>query len=81
MRILIEDARSNLCSHVGGLTNSVNEILYADDILPVDEDSELSQLYMEIITHEGTHYGLVFNWDKLQYLSIACDPDLVRDNG
>ena len=36
---------------------------------------------MEIIVHEGSHYGLVFNWNKLQYLSIGCDPELVRDNG
>ena len=65
----------------GDLANSIHEILYVDEILVVDEDSELSQLYMEIIAHEGSHCGLVFHWNKLQYLSIGCDPELVRDNG
>ena len=77
----MEDARSTFRNHVGDLANSIHEILYADDILVVEEDSELSKLYMEIIADEGSHYGLVFNSNKLQYLSIGCDPELVRDNG
>jgi len=81
MNILMEDARTTLRSHAGDLANSIHEILYADDILLVDEDGELSQLYMNIIAYEGSHYGLAFNWDKLQYLSIRCDPELIRDNG
>ena len=55
MNILMEDARSTLRNHVGDLANSIHEILYADDILVVDEDSELSQLYMEIIARGGSH--------------------------
>ena len=61
--------------------NAIHEILYADDILLVDEDGDFAQIYMDIIAQQGSHYGLVFNWSKLQYVSIGCDPELVQANG
>ena len=81
MDILMNDARSILRGHTGDLADKIHEILYADDILIVDEDGELAQLYMDIIAKQGSYYGLSFNWSKLQYISIGCDPGLVQDNG
>ena len=58
MDMLMKDARSELNSHAGHLACNIHEILYADDILLVDEDGELAQFYMDIISKQGTHSGI-----------------------
>ena len=53
-------------------------MFYADDTLIVDEHGELAQIYMHIIATQSIHYGLVFNWSKLEYMCIGCSPSLVQ---
>ena len=44
--------------------------MYADDTLLVDIDGAVLQAFMESISSVGKEYGLSFNWEKLEMLSI-----------
>ena len=81
MSVIIKDARTNLHDSIGDLSNEVNEILYADDTLIVDQHGNLAQQYMDAIAHQANHYSLVCNWSKLEYLCIGCSPSLVQPDG
>jgi len=71
MIVIITDARAALRDSVGDISNEVTEVLYADDTLIVDEHGELAQIYIDIITIQGDHYGLAFNWTKLEYICVS----------
>ena len=62
-------------------TYGISEILSADDTLIVDERGDLAQTYMDCIVDKGRQYGLKFNWDKVQYITIGCAPALAQPNG
>ena len=81
MSVIITDARAALRDSVGDISSEVTEVLYTDDTLIVDEHGELAQIYMDIIATQGNHYGLVFNWSKLEYMCIGCSPSLVQPDG
>ena len=81
MSVIITDARAALRDSVGDISSEVMEVLYADDTLIVDEHGELAQIYMDIIATQGNHYGLVFNWSKLEYMCIGCSLSLVQLDG
>ena len=74
MSILIADARYELHSKVGHLADQLSDILYADDTLIIDYHGELAETYMYCIRDQGMYYGLDFNWTKIMYLSINCNP-------
>lgn len=81
MSILIADARDELHGKIGDLADDVSEILYADDTLIVDKNGNLADTYMQCIRNQGKVYGLDFNWDKLMYISINCNPSICKPNG
>ena len=81
MSVIITDARHQLHAHVGHVGSAVTEILYADDTLIVDHRGDSAEPYMEAIANEGNHYGLVFNWNKLEYLCVGCSPSIAQPDG
>jgi len=74
MTVLITDAKADL--GMQGIQPSretlVNELLYADDTLLIDVDSQAVEAYMHAVSRAGLVYGLSFNWAKLEALPINC---------
>ena len=56
-------------------------MLYIDDTLIVDRQSDLAGIYMQCILDEGQHYGLTFNWDKLSMININCHTLISKPDG
>ncbi|CAE8632912.1 unnamed protein product [Polarella glacialis] len=83
MTVLIKDAKKELEDSGVQLSTSthVNELLYADDTLLIDTDSNVVQSYMECVAKAGKRYGLSFNWKKLEILPINCDCFIAAPGG
>ena len=81
MNVLITDARVNLRQKIGNDIDLVSEVLFADDTLIVDEHGGLAEQYMYCIRDEGLKYGLDYNWAKLSFISINCNPCIRKPNG
>ena len=60
---------------------SINNLIYADDTLLIDNSAESVQKYMEVIISVGMEYGLEINWDKVDVLGVRCHPKLQQTNG
>ena len=55
MSKVIADSRSTLVDLFGEFAKSVSEIVYADDIVIVNESGEFVQLYIDIIADHGKY--------------------------
>ena len=55
--------------------------MYADDTLIINQDGNLVETYMYCIRDQGLYYGLDFNWTKIMYLSINCNPCIRKLDG
>ena len=65
MTVLMHDAKQDLrLIHNVDLSSSVlcHDILYADDTLLIDVDSDKLQSYMQCVADQGASYGLKLNW-------------------
>jgi len=49
--------------------------VYADDTLLIDSDPALVQELMRCIEECGGHYGLQFNWGKLELMKVKTEAD------
>lgn len=81
MSIIIADERQELHAKIGSPEDDVFEVLYADDTLIVDQDGDLAEMYMYCIRDQGLYYGFDFNWTKIMYLSINCNPCIRKLDG
>ena len=54
--VLITDTCANLAQIIGDDISNISEILFADDILVVDEHGDLASQYMHCIRAEGSKY-------------------------
>ena len=73
MTILIWDASRKLHGHHlhrAADFHLFEELLYADDTRVVNSSPVLAAFYMDKMCEEGAHYGLSFNWAKLEVLNI-----------
>jgi len=73
MAVLMHDAKELLATRGITLCSDfpANELLFADDTLLIDRDAEVLQTYMQCVSEVGKEYGLVFNLDKLELLSVG----------
>ena len=81
MTALIIDTRTNLARSIGNEISNVSEILFADDNWIVNENCDMAEQYMYCIRAAGSKYGLDFNWDKLEYISFNCNPNICKPDG
>ena len=78
MTILLHDAREDLKEKGYDFKDEagIHELLYADDTLLIDADAHIIAEYMYSIEQCGKHYGLEFNFAKIEALPINCKPDI-----
>ena len=84
MTILMMDAQSELQEVSKETVSSsllVQDLLYADDTLLIDDRPEILQAYMEIIVRLGAGYGLAINWKKVECMTIRCHAAFVDSVG
>ena len=73
MTILIDDCRR---AHPD-ITESVEELLYADDTLILGNDSKIIERYIQTIATQGKKYGLSLNMDKLEMIRMNTKLDIM----
>lgn len=71
----------DLETQIGDLADDVSGVLYADDVLIVDQHGELADIYMQRIRKQGLYYGLQLNWNKLMFMSVNCSPTIRKPDG
>ena len=84
MTVLLRDADALLESRGGrsvSSTNLVRELVYADDTLIIDAEEQDIQKVMECVAECGQHYGLVFNWSKLEAMCVRTAADIKTPDG
>jgi hypothetical protein len=83
MTVVMHDARESLLAKGWQLTDKLplHDLLYADDTLIIEVDSECLQAYMAEIEEKGSEYGLSLNWNKVEAMLIKCSPSLQGTNG
>jgi hypothetical protein len=83
MTMLMHDAKHDLAQRGSGVPDDLfaTELLYADDTLIVDVDSSRAELFMNCIGRAGSHYGLSFNWRKLEVLPVRCEAKICKPDG
>ena len=59
----------------------MKELVYADDTLLIDLQSDVLQLFMECVAEAGKEYGLSFNWKKLEVLPVRTEACIVKPDG
>ena len=59
----------------------IRTLLYADDTLVVEADTEFAQLYMDSIRRQGASLGLSLNNNKVEVLTINSCGDLFKPGG
>ena len=75
MTVLLQDAKSKMQQDSDtNLATSllVNELVCADDTLPIDLRGDVLQKFMEYVAAAGREYGLSVNWKKLEMLPMRC---------
>jgi len=77
MTVLLTDARRNLGEEAG----TTSELVYADDTLIVASQARDAAEYMLHISTAGAHYGLQYNWKKLEVLPVRCEADIRKPDG
>ena len=60
---------------------SLSEIVYADDILPIHRDISIAQAHVDCIRRIGKEYGLELNYAKLEVLAINSDDSILNATG
>ena len=60
---------------------NISELVYADDTLVVSCTGEHAQSYMNSISAAGANYGLSFNWQKLEMLTVRCQAQVSKPDG
>ena len=76
MTVLLHDAKEAALHDRGGydpLSNVVRELVYADDTLGLTMSTASAQCYMNKIVEQGRHYGMSFNWSKLEAMNVRCE--------
>ena len=83
MSILMADAKADLEQKGVTLDDNclVNELVYADDTLLIDVDADALLHFMASVGAAGRHYGLVFNWSKLELLRVRHDGHISLPSG
>ena len=80
MTTLLTDAHKMLHTNMGELPgeNFVRELVYADDTLLIDSDPRVVQALMNAVETCGMHYGLKFNWQKVELLRVRSGADILN---
>jgi hypothetical protein len=83
MTVLMHDAKASLLSKGQQLTTDLfaNDLLYADDTLVIDVTSARVEQFMQTIGEAGLQRGLVFNWSKLELMSVRCAGTVAKPDG
>ena len=83
MTTLLTDAHKMLHTNMGELPgeNFVRELVYADDTLLIDSDPRVVQALMNAVETCGMHYGLKFNWQKVELLRVRSGADILNASG
>eukprot|EP00959_Pyramimonas_sp_CCMP1952_P176409 3686463-Pyramimonas_sp.AAC.1 len=83
MTTLLADSHAELHRRVGPQTATqlVRDLVYADDTLLIDSDSLVVQELMNCIEGCGAHYGLSFNWGKLELMKVRANGDIYNNAG
>eukprot|EP00959_Pyramimonas_sp_CCMP1952_P403882 8463157-Pyramimonas_sp.AAC.1 len=50
----------------------ISELIYVGDALIVGADQACARQFMDCARGAGEHYGLSFNWGKLEVLPVRC---------
>ena len=84
MTVLLHDAKEKVVNETGARfsrTSFVNELVYADDTLLIDVDTDVLHAFMTSIGEAGAEYGLAFNWAKLEMLPVRTHAVLRKPDG
>ena len=84
MSVLMHDANNKVVARCGVpqvpflVTRS---LLYADDTLVIESDVKVAEYFMECISEIGAHYGMEYNWKKLEVLRVRHSGHIMLPNG
>ena len=83
MTVLVHDARSKLLEESGIdlPTDTLSELLYADDTVLFGSKGHVVQKYMESIIACGAEYGLELNWKKVEMMRIGSHENIFKPDG
>ena len=83
MTTLLTDAYVLLREKLGDIPAErfARELIYADDTLLIDSDPVLIQELMRSVEQCGSHYGLQFNWKKLELMGVRSTATVLNDEG
>ena len=83
MSVLLADAKDDLSKRGVNLHKDciVNDLVYADDTLLIDVDEAVLTTFMNCVGEAGQHYGLSFNWKKLEALPVRTQASIMKPDG
>ena len=84
MSVLLHDAKDKLSNTLGihmAPELLVHELVYADDTLIMDVDSNRLADFMDCIAEAGAGYGLSFNWKKLEVMPVRTNAVIKKPDG
>ena len=76
MTVMMHDCQKQF----GIIPETLQELIYADDILLIGNDAKLLERYMRIVAREGRKYGLLLNNAKLEVMQINTEASILDEH-